>query len=160
LKQFTFTAESEAETMALGAALAAVLPEGATVALRGTLGAGKTRLVQAIAAALGVDRRGVVSPTFVLVQEYQGRRRICHVDAYRLADQDEFFQLGVDEFFESDALVLIEWAERISKHLPAERIEVEISIRGRQSRQFDVTALGLRYAGVLDRLAAALFLPQ
>ena len=71
-----FNAENEAATAALGHALADVLPAGTTVAMYGTLGAGKTRLVQAIAEGLGVDRRDVVSPTFVLIQEYRGRRMI------------------------------------------------------------------------------------
>jgi len=96
-----FDAAGEGATEALGAALAKVLPPGTTVALLGTLGAGKTRLVQAVAVACGVDPREVVSPTFVLVHEYHGRRPICHIDAYRLRDEDEFAQLGPDEFFES-----------------------------------------------------------
>ena len=70
-----YTAADETATDALGAALAEVLPEGTTVALCGTLGAGKTRLVQAIAAAVGIDRRDVLSPTFVLIGEHHGRAR-------------------------------------------------------------------------------------
>src|SRR5271156_3088534 len=115
-------AANEAATTALGHALARTLPPGTTVALCGTLGAGKTRLVQAIAEALGVSRRDVVSPTFVLVQEYYGQRTIYHIDAYRLRDDDEFQQLGPDEFFESDGLVLIEWADRIEQSLPRDYI--------------------------------------
>ena len=115
---FIFNAANEAATAALGHALADVLPPGTTVALCGTLGAGKTRLVQAIAEALGVDRRDVVSPTFVLIQEYRGRRTIYHIDAYRLRDEDEFQQLGPDEYFESDGLVLVEWADRVEGSLP------------------------------------------
>ena len=109
-----YNADDEAATAALGHALAEVLPPGTTVALCGTLGAGKTRLVQAIAEGLGVNRRDVVSPTFVLIQEYHGRRMIYHIDAYRLRDDDEFQQLGPDEYFESDGLVLIEWADRVA----------------------------------------------
>ncbi len=97
----------------LGAALAEVLPDGTTVALCGTLGAGKTRLVQAIAEAAGVDRRNVLSPTFVLIQEYHGRRTVYHIDAYRLRDADEFLALGPEEYFEGDGLVLVEWADRV-----------------------------------------------
>ena len=85
----TYAAADETATAALGAALADVLPDGATVALCGTLGAGKTRLVQAMAEAMGIDRREVVSPTFVLIQQYQGRRTVYHIDAYRVRDEDE-----------------------------------------------------------------------
>ena len=77
------------------------------------LGAGKTRLVQAVAEASGIDRRTVTSPTFVLVQEYHATRTIYHADAYRLADADEFWQLGLDERFDEPVLVFIEWADRI-----------------------------------------------
>jgi tRNA threonylcarbamoyladenosine biosynthesis protein TsaE len=154
--QFVYEAADEAATAALGAALAEVLPAGATVALMGPLGAGKTRLVQAIAEAAGVDRRSVVSPTFVLVQEYRGRRGVVHMDAYRLRDEDEFLQLGPDEYFEGDRLVLVEWADRVQDCLPRERMEIHISICGPRSRRFEIAAVGRRYAEMLAALAARL----
>ena len=147
---FTYDAPDEAATVALGAMLAEVLPERTTVALCGTLGAGKTRLVQAIAEAAGVDRREVVSPTFMLIQEYHGRRTIYHFDAYRLRDVDEFEELGPDEYSESDALVLIEWADRVQQGLPKERIEIHIEVTGTQSRQFRILGLGDRCAAVVE----------
>jgi tRNA threonylcarbamoyladenosine biosynthesis protein TsaE len=118
----------------------------------GTLGAGKTRLVQAIAEACGVPPRQVVSPTFVLIQQYRGRRPVCHIDAYRLRDEDEFDQLGPDELFESDALVLVEWADRVTGSLPRERIEIRIEVTGPRSRRFEVRAVGPRYEPVIDEL--------
>jgi len=148
-----YNADSESATAALGHALADVLPLGTTVALCGTLGAGKTRLVQAIAEALGINRRDVVSPTFVLMQEYHGRRTIYHIDAYRLRDDDEFQQLGPDEYFESDGLVLIEWADRIERSLPRDYLEICIEVTGAESRRFVVRAVGRRYEEVLRRLA-------
>src|SRR5687767_7422440 len=111
--ELVFDACNEQETDRLGAALAAALPAGTTIALSGTLGAGKTRLVQAIAAALGVRREDVVSPTFVLCQQYVGERAtIYHLDAYRIRDEDEFRELGVEELFASGAIVVVEWGER------------------------------------------------
>ena len=118
------------------------LPDGTTVALCGTLGAGKTRLVQAIAEAAGVDRRDVLSPTFVLIQEYHGRRTIYHIDAYRLRDEDEFLALGPEEYFDGDGLVLVEWADRVERCLPKDRIEIHIEVTGPQSRRFEIIALG------------------
>ena len=98
----TITLNNEQDTERLGAALADVLPPGTVVALIGTLGAGKTRLVQAVATALGVPAGGVTSPTFVLVNEYrQGRVPVFHFDTYRLKDDDEFLALGPEEYFES-----------------------------------------------------------
>src|SRR5687767_9230734 len=99
-----FVARSLADTDRLGRALAEVLPDRTTIALCGTLGAGKTYLVQAIAAACGVPREMIVSPTFVLCQEYSGTRTIFHLDAYRLKNSEEFLQLGPEEFFQSSGL--------------------------------------------------------
>jgi tRNA threonylcarbamoyladenosine biosynthesis protein TsaE len=149
-----YNAENESATAALGHALAQILPPGTTVALCGTLGAGKTRLVQAIAEAAGVRRRDVVSPTFVLMQEYRGRRTIYHFDAYRLRDDDEFQQLGPDEYFESDGLVLIEWADRIEQSLPRDYIEICVDVTGTESRRFTIRAVGRRYESVLQSLAS------
>lgn len=149
---FIFNAADEAATAALGHRLAEFLPPGTTVALCGTLGAGKTRLVQAIAEGLGVNRRDVVSPTFVLIQEYRGRRMIYHIDAYRLRDDDEFQQLGPDEYFESDGLVLIEWADRVAGSLPRDHVEIRIEVTGVESRRFEIRAVGRRYEEVLRRL--------
>jgi tRNA threonylcarbamoyladenosine biosynthesis protein TsaE len=125
----TFTVNDEEETARLGAALAACLPPGTTVALIGTLGAGKTRLVQAVADSLGVPPRTVTSPTFVLVNEYRGGRiPIFHFDTYRLKDDDEFLELGHDEYFESGGLVFIEWADRVAHLLPDERLEITLEV--------------------------------
>ncbi len=138
MKPFTFEARDEQETARLGSALAAVLPGGTVIALKGTLGAGKTRLVQTVARALGVAEGDVVSPTFVLVGEYKGRRSIYHFDAYRLRDDDEFLELGPDEYFESDGLTFVEWADRVEACLPAERIEIRIEVTGPTSRSFEI----------------------
>jgi tRNA threonylcarbamoyladenosine biosynthesis protein TsaE len=154
--RFTYDAQNEAATAALGAALAEALPNGSVVALSGTLGAGKTRLVQAVAEASGVDRRDVVSPTFVLVHEYHGRRPIYHLDAYRLRDEDEFLDLGPEEYFETDGLTLLEWADRVPGCLPAERIEIHVEVAGPESRRFQIAGLGTRYAAVVEQLKSTL----
>src|SRR5437588_4428535 len=107
----TFVANSESDTEHFGAALAGVLSPGTVVALIGPLGAGKTRLVQAVATALGVPVGSVTSPTFVLVNEYMGGRMpVYHFDTYRLKDDDEFLNLGADEYFDAGGLTFIEWA--------------------------------------------------
>jgi tRNA threonylcarbamoyladenosine biosynthesis protein TsaE len=134
---FTFTAQTEADTDRLGAALASVLPPGTVIALIGMLGAGKTRLVQAVAAAVGVPRANVTSPTFVLVNEYKtGRLPIYHFDTYRLKDGDEFLNLGPDEYFDSGGLTFVEWADRVEDLLPADRLQISIDVIGETNRQF------------------------
>lgn len=100
-------------------AMVDVLPTQLTVGLVGTLGAGKTTFVQAIARAARVDVDEVTSPTFTLLQSHQGTVRLNHLDAYRVVDEDEFLELGVDELFEDqDAWTIIEWADRVSSVLP------------------------------------------
>jgi len=152
MQQFSYHASCEQDTARLGATLAGVLPDGSVVSLLGTLGAGKTRLVQAIAEGCGIDRRHVVSPTFVLIHEYPGQRMIYHIDAYRLNDDDEFLELGPEEYFESDGLTLIEWADRVENCLPSDRLEVRIAVTGEQSRQFELSARGTPYVAALEHL--------
>jgi tRNA threonylcarbamoyladenosine biosynthesis protein TsaE len=153
---FTFTAASEADTQRLGRALGEALPDGTTIALVGTLGAGKTRLVQAVAAACDIPVEQVVSPTFTLCHEYHGRRTIYHFDAYRLKDDDEFLELGADEYFDSPGLTFVEWGDRVTDCLPRERVEIHIEVTGDQERRFEVRFLGPSLAGVETRLAALL----
>jgi tRNA threonylcarbamoyladenosine biosynthesis protein TsaE len=90
------------------------------------------------------------------VQEYHGRRTLYHLDAYRLRDEAEFLDLGPDEYFESEGLTLVEWADRVENCLPPERIEVHITVSGAQSRRFEIRAIGPRHSQFLDRLATKL----
>jgi tRNA threonylcarbamoyladenosine biosynthesis protein TsaE len=156
MTEYEFEAKSEADTFRLGAALAEHLPDGSVVALLGTLGAGKTRLVQAIAEGCGIERRHVVSPTFVLIHEYPGDRMIYHIDAYRLKDEDEFLELGPEEYFESDGITLIEWADRVEACLPRERLEVRIEVTGAETREFVLVAHGEKYETAIGGLLTAL----
>src|SRR3954469_10314234 len=124
---YQFTAKSEQDTERLGAALASELQPGIVVALIGPLGAGKTRLVQAVATALGVPQGRVTSPTFVLVNEYTtGRLPVYHFDTYRLKDDDDFLNLGPEEYFESAGITFVEWADRFETLLPKGRLEITI----------------------------------
>jgi tRNA threonylcarbamoyladenosine biosynthesis protein TsaE len=152
MSEFIFDAADEAATDRLGATLAAVLPPGTTIALLGTLGAGKTRLVQAIAAGLGVAREDVVSPTFVLCQRYDGTQTIHHLDAYRLKDEDEFRELGAMELMDSAGLTIIEWADRVAECLPDERIEIQIDVTGQTQRRFTIRVVSERYQPVFNKL--------
>lgn len=148
----TFTAASESDTDRLGRALAACLPDGTVVALCGPLGAGKTRLVQAFAEARGVAREFVTSPTFVLLQHYGDQKPIHHFDVYRLADEDEFLQLGPEEYFESNGVTFIEWADRVEAALPAEYIRVRITIESEEKRRFEIAGVGARLSAVARQL--------
>jgi tRNA threonylcarbamoyladenosine biosynthesis protein TsaE len=138
MSELVFDVADETATDRFGAALAAALAPGTTVALCGTLGAGKTRLVQAIAAACGIPRDEVVSPTFVLHQQYRGSRTINHLDAYRVRDENEFRELGIEELLASDAITIIEWADRVAGILPDDHVRIDIEVTGATSRRFRV----------------------
>jgi tRNA threonylcarbamoyladenosine biosynthesis protein TsaE len=152
---FNFLSHSEIDTDRFGAVLADILPAGSVVALIGPLGAGKTRLVQAVAEALGVPRRAVTSPTFVLVNEYLGGRlSVFHFDAYRLKDDSEFLDLGPDEYFAAGGLVFIEWADRVARWLPPERLEITLEVAGDTSRTFVLRGMSPALEKQVERIAA------
>ncbi len=131
---------SEAETIALGERLArAELPARGVVLLIGTLGAGKTTLAKGIVSGLGAaPQEEVSSPTFTLIHEY-GEGRVYHIDLYRLEEAREAAVLGLEELFDRDALVLIEWGERFPQLLPAERTEIRIRALPDDSREILVS---------------------
>jgi tRNA threonylcarbamoyladenosine biosynthesis protein TsaE len=146
--------QSLAETAALGERLAAHLFPGAVIALIGTLGAGKTHFVRAVAIGLQIPNADVVnSPTFVLIQEYIARLPIYHFDAYRLTREADFADLGVHEYFERDGVCLVEWADKVSSIMPSERLEIRITVAGEQARRFELTAFGTRYEALLAAFA-------
>jgi len=137
-----FNSDSPDATRIWATQLASSLEDPAVVALYGDLGAGKTVVAQAIAAALGVTAT-VTSPTFTLINEYDlpDGGILFHVDCYRLeAPEAEAIALGLEELFDQ-GIVLIEWADRIASLLPDERIDVELSDAGPGHRQISVTAL-------------------
>jgi tRNA threonylcarbamoyladenosine biosynthesis protein TsaE len=125
--QGDFRLNTEADTAKFGAAIAGALYKGEAVCLTGPLGAGKSVLARGLIRKVAPTERDVPSPTFTLVQYYQGEKlAVAHFDLYRLERADEAFELGLDEALESGAAV-IEWAEKLGRHLPRHRLDVEIS---------------------------------
>jgi tRNA threonylcarbamoyladenosine biosynthesis protein TsaE len=143
-------------TRALGRRLGSLLEPGLVVALLGDLGAGKTTLSKAAIAALGAfDEDDVVSPTFVIANEYPGPVEVLHVDAYRLAAAASFEDLGFGPLDQGERAVLIEWADRIAEALPGDRLEVELEhVDG--ARRATLRASGPRGQRVLAGLREAL----
>jgi tRNA threonylcarbamoyladenosine biosynthesis protein TsaE len=124
-----FHTSSEDETIELGEKLASTLPKQCVVLLIGNLGAGKTTLVKGIAKGLGAALPDeVTSPTFTLIHEYGPS--VYHIDLYRLDTPREVLSLGLDELFDREAVVLIEWGERFPDLMPPDRIEIRIEANG------------------------------
>jgi tRNA threonylcarbamoyladenosine biosynthesis protein TsaE len=145
-------AKTADETDLWGQILAAAIVPGTVIALVGDLGAGKTRLVRAVATALGADPDSVNSPTFVLMQQYQGRLPLYHFDAYRLRDANEFADLGPEEYFASEGVCFVEWADRVAESLPADHLRIEIAATSETARLIRFEATGTRSQAVLDRI--------
>ena len=136
----TFRTSSEDETIALGRRLGASLPRRAAVLLIGQLGAGKTTLAKGIVEGLGTaSPDDVSSPTFTLIHQYG--EGVYHIDLYRLDTEAEIATLGLDEIFDRDAVVLIEWGERFPRLMPAERVEIRIQTEADDSRLVTVSGL-------------------
>ena len=131
------TTTSSEETEAAGARLGGTLGPGDVVALSGELGAGKTVFVQGLARALDVPG-SATSPTFVLVNEYRGRLRVHHVDAYRTGSLAELRDLGLEEMMDGDGVTVIEWAERLEPLLPARAVRVRIAGVGDEPREITI----------------------
>jgi tRNA threonylcarbamoyladenosine biosynthesis protein TsaE len=129
-----FRLDHEADTRRLGAAIAAELKWHEAVCLTGPLGAGKSTLARGLIQALAGEATEVPSPTFTLVQTYDTPRlAVAHFDLYRLEKPEEVSELGLDEALDEGAAV-IEWAEKLGHHLPADRLDVELHIDGERRR--------------------------
>ena len=118
---------SPEETRAFGRDLAKRLVRGSVVLLSGDLGAGKTTLAQGVCHGLGVDA-WACSPTFTLINEYKGHRSLYHVDLYRLNSPDEALALGLEDYFESEGITAVEWAERAGDLIPEDATHVYFDI--------------------------------
>ena len=132
---------SEDETIALGERLAGELPRRGVVLLIGNLGAGKTTLAKGIVRGRGAaPAEEVSSPTFTLIHEY-GQGAVYHIDLYRLDEPRQVATLGLEELFDRDALVLIEWGERFPELMPARRTEIRLRRAGDDTREIEVTEI-------------------
>lgn len=125
---------SAAATIALGRALASALGAGDVVALEGDLGSGKTTFVRGVAGGLGADEPAV-SPSFVLIREYQGRVPVYHLDLYRLEEERELHKIGVADYLAGDGVALVEWSGRLGSLTPPDRLEVRLVATAREDER-------------------------
>jgi len=140
------------ETESFGLKLGSLLMPGDILCLNGDLGAGKTTMTQSIGKGLGVDDY-ITSPTFTLINEYKGRIWVYHFDVYRLENVEDLYDIGFDEYFYGHGVCIIEWAEKIEKLLPEDRIVIDIK-KGKETdeRILSISGQGSRYKEIIKEL--------
>ncbi|MGA3186126.1 MAG: tRNA (adenosine(37)-N6)-threonylcarbamoyltransferase complex ATPase subunit type 1 TsaE [Bryobacteraceae bacterium] len=141
LNEESYLTSSDEETVELGRSIARTLPKKICILLIGNLGAGKTTLAKGIIHGLGAaEADEVASPTYTLVHEYGGGS-VFHIDLYRLDQPQQVATLGLDDIFDREAVVLIEWGERFPALMPAQRIEIRLRAMGIDERQIEILSV-------------------
>ncbi len=152
---FTIQSHSVEQTVELGSVIGRAARPNLVVGLEGVLGAGKTYLVKGIAQGLGVrDLRVVNSPTYVIVNEYEGRLHLFHVDVYRLKAASELETLGFDEMCRSGGLVVVEWADRVKELIPPEHLWITLEVLDMQERRISLWGFGESAEVVIQEVEA------
>jgi len=148
----TIITKSPEETKKLGKELSKLVKPGDLIAFYGELGAGKTCFIQGISQELEV-KGYVTSPSFTIVNEYQGRIPIYHFDLFRLDNTEEILELGYEEYFYGEGLTVIEWAEKIEQLLPKEYLKIDIKFKDRNQRTISFIPQGDRFNNFLEELS-------
>ena len=141
-------------TRTLGRIIGEQARPGQIILLTGGLGAGKTTITQAIGRGLEVDEKYyITSPTFSILHEYPGKLPLYHMDFYRIIDEEELAELGIEEYFYGKGLCVVEWPERLGSLTPANRLEIRLDITGESSRTATLTPQGPGWESMLDAVA-------
>lgn len=141
-------------TERFGMEIGSLLKEGDILCLNGDLGAGKTTMTKSIGLGLGVEEY-ITSPTFTLINEYKGRIPVYHFDVYRLENAHELYDLGFDEYFYGNGVCIIEWADKIEKMIPKDRIVIDIENGNNENeRILHISGFGQRYDELIKELGA------
>ncbi len=148
----SFETHSPEDTAHWGELLGQYAQAGLVVCLRGDLGAGKTQLAKGVALGLGIKDH-VTSPTFTLINEYQGRLPLYHMDLYRLGDADEALDLGLEEYFYGQGVSLVEWPERMGEQIPAVRLELFLEDLGDDRRRLEFRPQGTQPEVLVEELS-------
>ncbi len=152
LSSLFVTCQNEEQTVRFAEYLGELLQPGDIIALNGTLGAGKTRFVRAIAHFFGIDETAVSSPTYLIVQSYPAHICLHHFDLYRIRDEEELYGSGCDEFLDGEGVCLIEWAGRFPGFLPKDHLEIAFEVTGENARQLVLSAFGSKHERLVSGL--------
>lgn len=153
MEKLDIKTSSPEQTKLLGEKLAALLRAGDLICLNGDLGAGKTAFSQGVAKGLGIGST-VTSPTFTLINEYEGRLPLYHFDVYRLSGPEDMEDLGYEDYFYGQGVCLVEWADKVKEVLPRERLNINLS-RGSNVeavRNIYFEPVGKRYLQLVEEL--------
>ena len=142
---------SARETKAWGRRLASLLTGGEVLGFSGELGAGKTCFIKGLARGLNLQEERILSPTFTMIQEHQGRLPLYHIDLYRL-DETDVDDLGLREYLFSSGVAAVEWFERLREANELDCLQIRISYEGANCRKIELVASDERYASILERL--------
>jgi len=144
--------DSPEDTRALGKRLGEIAQAGTVLSLNGPLGAGKTCFAQGVGRGLGIEGP-ITSPTFILVASYpSGRLPFFHADYYRLGDESEFTELGLDEVIGREGVTVVEWADRFPSSLPSDHLRIDLEDLDPGRRRMTAQAFGPRSAALLEAL--------
>jgi tRNA threonylcarbamoyladenosine biosynthesis protein TsaE len=146
-----FITNTVEETIELGKKIGGSLNPGDIVCIDGDLGSGKTHLTKGIALGLGIDDH-ITSPTFNIVNEYEGRIKLYHFDVYRVNDPDEIAAIGFDEYIFSDAASVIEWSDYIKELIPDDHIQINMANESETRRSISIQFFGKRYDKIKEVL--------
>ena len=153
MKNVFFRTVSDEETIRLGKRLGKALEKGDVIALMGKLGSGKTWFAKGIGLGLGVSPENVItSPSFSLVNEYEGRLPFIHMDAYRLENVSEFLSAGLDEYLYQEGVAALEWADLWPEILPEWHVKVEITIEDEYTRKITLSGHHPRALEILENI--------
>ena len=151
--KFQITTHSVTETQKLGQTLGAGIRQAVIIALTGDLGSGKTAFVQGLAKGLDVSEKYyITSPTFTLINEYPGRHPLFHVDLYRIEHASELEEIGLDEILQQNAVIAIEWADRLFGETLSGHLEMSFRMVDESTRQIDMFAYGHHAGNLLKAL--------
>ena len=142
--------DGEENTKEIGYRLGKLLTPGSVICLIGDLGAGKTTMTQSLAKAIGVDDY-ITSPTFTIVNEYEGNMPLYHFDVYRIGSSEEMYDIGYDEYINSDGVCIIEWANLIEDILPDEYLDIELNYKD-MGREMILKPVGEKYEKIVEEL--------
>ena len=156
-----FQTKNTAETIRIGKYIGSLLVAGDVVALAGELGTGKTQFIKGLAAGVGIGEPAYISsPSFTLINEYEGKIPLYHIDLFRLKAEIEAEELGLEDYFQGRGVTAIEWADRIPSLLPKELLWVHIYYAGKNVRSIEMIPMGKRYEELIMELGASDFKPK